>query len=388
MPTSLKAQRAEILRQARSVAEAAKSAGRDLTADERTKIDDALSKADALSLQIDRETEAAATWQAIENLGPVGAERNGPIRKGYVSLDGAKIAKSVVTTASGGQSNIKALVSGGVSAAGTPMVTTSPVEQGRPATGLLSVLPAIQVPSEDFSYLRQNARDLKAAPVAKGALKPTSTLGIEKITDRLRVVAHVTDALDEYMLRDAALLSQFVADELVFGLRTALESQLIAGTGTGENLKGLTKITGTTAQAFDTNAAITLRRGIGALEGAGYEAAAIVLHPSDWTALEVAMTSNGGFVLGSGPVGAPLDAVKRTLWGVPVAVSVGVPAGTGIVLAKDAVTVFTDVYGLQIAWAAPGDSFQHNQVVARCEGRFGLAVNRPAGVVLAKLASA
>ena len=46
------------------------------------------------------------------------------------------------------------------------------------------------------SYLRQSVRTNAAAPVAVGAVKPTSTYSLESVPVQLQVFAHLSEAVD------------------------------------------------------------------------------------------------------------------------------------------------------------------------------------------------
>lgn len=87
--------------------------------------------------------------------------------------------------------------------------------------------------------MKQTTRENNAAPAARGAVKPTSAFGLEPVEGRLRVIAHVSEPLDKYTLADGPSLVSFVELEMVDGLHAAVEAQLLAGDGVGENLRGL-----------------------------------------------------------------------------------------------------------------------------------------------------
>ena len=72
----------------------------------------------------------------------------------------------------------------------------------------------------------------------------------------------------------------------------------------------------------------------------------------------------------------------------PIVATVSEAAGVGHVLASDAVVVDTDSQGVGVQWSenAGADTFARNQIVARCEGRYGTSVLSPLGVVKVALA--
>ena len=48
---------------------------------------------------------------------------------------------------------------------------------------------------------------------------------------------------------------------------------------------------------------------------------------------------------------------------------------------RSGLALYTDQQGVRVDWGTPGDSWSKNEIVARCEGRFDLAVLQPAGQV-------
>jgi len=75
---------------------------------------------------------------------------------------------------------------------------------------------------------------------------------------------------------------------------------------------------------------------------------------------------------------------------VPIATTVSATAGTGHVLAADAVVLDTDELGVQVQWSETSNDtdWSQNLIRARCEGRYGTSVLSPLGVVVATLAAA
>lgn len=360
---------------------------------------DRLSKADLAELQtrmdavkaakseLDNFTESAdaadiaATWQAAKSfmagLGGEATDFTYAPGLSYVSLS----AKGKLPSPAFGEPALKSFA--------FPVATnTQPVAKGRPATSLLDLIPArvLDAGARTFSFMRQTTRTNNAAPVAAGALKPTSVYGLESVEDSLKVIAHLSEPMNQYDLEDNANLARFIEDELRYGLASAVTAQLLTGTGLGENLEGLTVATGTQTQAYVTSPIVTARAALTKLEVVGLTGLAYVLHPSDWADIETATASGSGEFLLQG-AGAPIDSIERRLWGVRVVTDVAITAGTGLLIAEDAVELATDGR-VKVEWAAAADDFTKNLVRARCEGRFGVALGRPLGVVELDLTAA
>lgn len=262
----------------------------------------------------------------------------------------------------------------------------APVAMERPVTTFLSLIGTKQLPDGSTpTWLEQSARSLNAAPWASGE-KAVSDVTVKRRTADLQVIAHQVRDLDVYTLRDNAALEQFVKDELVYGLHVALENQVLNGDGTAPNLQGILATSNVQAQAYDQSALVSVRRALGKLDAQGTTPAAIVMNGADWEAIEIGLLTNGAFMLGNGTSGAPLDAVKRQLFGVPVALSTVAKPGQAVVLGKDSVQVFTDA-GIRLA-ADPYTSQSENKVHFLAELRAQVGVLHPSGIVVTDVSAA
>lgn len=394
--STLTEQRRDLIADAKAIALRAKAAGRGLTAEEITSVNDKLSSVKQLDEQI---SDAKSSADLIARIGalPDGGEHRpidgtDPTGGHYLAL-GAAGRKSLGGRVAGKMreasalAGAKALLPSGEIASPIEMTTTSPLAQGRVIPGLLSVLPVVQHTSPRFAYLRQTSRSNNAAPVASGGLKPTSLYGLRQIVADLVVVAHVSEGIDKFMLEDAASLTQFIGDEMLFGLNQALEGQLLNGSGVAPNMFGLLNTSGIQTQPATAGDLLgTLRSAVTKLEAVGHNPGVWVLHPSDWERAELTKAAGTGeYLLGTGPV----DRAARKLWGIPVALSVAVPVGTAVLLDVASVALDTDTAGVRIEWStAVGDDFSRNLIRARCEGRFALSVYQGFGVIKVTLPAA
>src|SRR5690606_16425191 len=113
-------------------------------------------------------------------------------------------------------------------------VVTLPEEPTR----IRDLVPVIQITQPSVEVPVQKARNLNAAPVAEGALKPGSDLQMVLETFSTRTIAHWMKA-SRQILDDAPQLRGMIDTELLYGLRLEEDSQLLNGDGTGQNLLGL-----------------------------------------------------------------------------------------------------------------------------------------------------
>ncbi len=279
-------------------------------------------------------------------------------------------------TGTGGMaSGTKALTSSGQTTTDVPMAPTV-IPAGRAATSILDVISTERRSTPVYAYMRQNARDLNAAAVAEGGTKPTSTVGVETIENRMSVVAHLSEAIDKFVLADARGLVRFVQDELVYGLDLAIQEQVLTADGTGANQTGILETSGVQVQAFDTSALASIRKAMTKAEAQGYALGAVVMSPTDWEAIELTATSDDAVAFR----GVPIDLAERKVWGLRVVLSTALPAKTALALDPSAVSIDT-VGGVDVEWSTEsGALFSKNQVQARVETRIGVSVYAPAAI--------
>lgn len=252
----------------------------------------------------------------------------------------------------------------------------------KPLPTLLELLPVGQAATGVVEYLRQGPRNTKADVVPSGELKPTTDVGLDRITVDLKVLAHISKA-DQYLLKDVTSAVDFWSAELMWGLRDTLENKIINGTGGDTDVSGILTTTGVRAQTFDTDVLTTVRRGLLQLEQAGYTPYCIVVSPSVWADLELQRNTSGQFDLH--PAAGPIDSVARKLWGTQLVTSRHIPEDTALVVSEGSAGVFIDESAVT-AWAREAsDAFERNQVVARAEMRAEVALARPDGVLAAEL---
>jgi HK97 family phage major capsid protein len=256
-------------------------------------------------------------------------------------------------------------------------------------TGVVTPLPLPFLVSELFaqgttdsnliSYMRETAYVNAAAPVLEGGIKPESTLTFEAATDPVRKIAHWLPVTEE-LLEDAPAISSYIDARLRMGVLQAESNQLINGDGTAPNLSGILDRVGLapdiprdTAPA-QANHDVILEQMM-AIYGSSYLMPdGIVLNPINWTPILMAKTATGEYF-----AGGPFSPIQTPyLWGVNVALTPVMAAGTGLVGAfKTAAQIFRKG-GVRVeASNSHSDFFIKNLVAIRAEERLALAVYRP-----------
>jgi hypothetical protein len=247
--------------------------------------------------------------------------------------------------------------------------------------------------SNAYSYYQQTARTNNAAPVADLATKPTSVFTLQEHNDRCRVIAHLSQPVPYRYLQDVEQLQSWLATEMYQGVMASLESQIISGSGSGENMLGLLNTSGTTAVAFETDPLTTLRHAQTELQLLGEVPNAIALHPADAESIDLTRWGTSGGLLSSGfqhpsltgygssdNFFGPSDQIKRVI-------SPSVPQGTGIVADWSQLKIFVRE-DFTLLMNLFGDAeFSTNAYVLRGEGRYGIGVLRPQSFAICDLAS-
>ncbi|MBV7394561.1 phage major capsid protein [Mameliella sediminis] len=295
-----------------------------------------------------------------------------------------------------GSDELKAYVAGGLSGSLTykpqAAITTvdgsgaawsereaAPVNMPRRRLLLRSLLDVVPIGSNSREYLKQTTRTDAAAMVAEGGTAPTSDYGWTKADAVVRKISHVVHLSDE-ALADVVGLQATVDGELRYGLDLKEETQILAGDGTGQNLSGLiTEATAFSAAAGlpNTNRIERLRLAMLQVVLNDYAADAMVLNPTDWTAIELTKDDYGRFVIGN----ADSPAGPR-LWRLPVVESNSMSAGSWLVGAMFMAATLYDRQENEILISSEhGTNFVDGMKTMKGSKRVALAVKRGASLV-------
>lgn len=399
--------RDEILRatdEAKAILDRSQKEKRDLTDAEKTRVDDLLLKADGLNARMENMTarskkagaadpETKAAFRGI-------AADLGNVVSGKTYTPQGRAARGKVWADAVLRANSDGHRYKGVTPTGTVLVDVpapEPFSMGHPVTQVRTLIPT-EPCNGVFAYTRQDLRTNNAAPVAHGAKKPTSVYEHTRIQKSVSTVAHLTSPIHRQDLMDSNILQQLISGDLLWGLESALEEQLIDGDGVGPNILGMLRTPGilTATRAGDDGYSliVALRSAITKIEMQGLVPTGMILNPLDHEALETSTLTSGSlaFAEGSGQ-SLPLDRSARRAWGVPIVSSIGCPQGTAVVAdfanatrlysREEANITWTenmfsnDMFGTGIS----GNLFEGNMIVFRAEGRWGFGVGIPAAIV-------
>lgn len=252
----------------------------------------------------------------------------------------------------------------------------------------LTVLDLVQrsgTDSDTIEYVREDTFTNAAAPTAEATAttgttgtKPESTLAYSVQTSPVRTVAHWIPVTNR-MLGDAPAIRGIINGRLLLGLDLTLETQLITGDGTGENLTGLLAAAGVLIQAAGTDTVLDrMFKGRTQVRVTGLARPnAYVVHSNDWQAIRLSRENAATATLGAYLMGPPSQVGATTLWGLPVIESLAITENTGLVGDWNMGATLFDREESAIRTGVINDQFVRNMQTILAELRAGFVIWRP-----------
>lgn len=250
----------------------------------------------------------------------------------------------------------------------------------------LRVLDLIPIGRTDGNLVpyTQEGGNFLAAETAEGLAKPEDGITYTDANAPVQTIA-AWQKIRKQALSDFAAIQSIIDTRLRYSVMRRLETQILAGNGSGSNLTGILITAGIGSVAFSSTVpfAELILTGITNVYLAGAEASGIVLNPIDWqTALtqKAQFTASAGVTGGSGEYvgGGPFQVTPQIMWGVPLVPSPALAQGTGLVAdwALGATLLIRE--GVQVLLSdSDQDDFIKNRVTMLGEMRAALPVWRP-----------
>ena len=225
-----------------------------------------------------------------------------------------------------------------------------------------------------------------AVQATEGAAKPESDITYELADAKVATIAHWIK-VSKQALADADGLAAQIDSRLRYGLAYREELQLLAGSGTGGNIRGL--VTAATAFASPIAAGVitapnrmdVLR--VAALQAsvAEYQASGFVLNPIDWTTIELSKDGENRYI-----IGYPVSELGPTLWGLPVVATNAMTANNYLTGAFDQAAQIFDREDPEVLMSTEdGSNFTTNMVTVLAEERLALAIYRGTALITGTL---
>jgi HK97 family phage major capsid protein len=253
---------------------------------------------------------------------------------------------------------------------------------GRQLT-IRQLVTVIGTQSDAIEYVKELSRTSGAAPVAEATAltgttgtKPEAGLTFELVTDTIKTIAVWVPATKR-IVSDASGLRAYIDAFLTQDLGEELEDQIISGSGSGENFRGILNTTGVEdvgSPGAGQSVLDTIRLAKGRVKRLGKtDATAVVLNPEDSETIDLLkVNSEDNHFVGPGP----FSAVQPSLWGLPRVESDGIPQGTFLVGDFRKAVLF-DREATSISVGTVNDDFIRNIVRVLAELRAGFGVIRP-----------
>lgn len=230
--------------------------------------------------------------------------------------------------------------------------------------GILDVI-AVKSRESKYSYVRQTVRVNNADVVPAGELKPTSVFTVEEVDGSLDVIAHMSEYVGTYLLKDNEALEGFLTSELRSGIFAKVAELAVTE---------FASTPGAQTQGFVDNAMDSIYLGASKAAELGYNPDVVLLPRATFDAIMLAKDADGNYLY--------RKAEDSRINGLYPVIAEGA-ADQAVVLDSSKVGISTDKDGIETKWDATS-RFAYNEVRALVEGRFAIDVfAAPAIVVVA-----
>lgn len=410
----LKEKRAGLVKEANDLVAERKSAGAELSAEDRTKLQGLIDQVKGIDKDLEDIAKGAELKSALEGLGSTetGTEIKGDGTGGDGKATEAKSLGDYFVKSIGDNASVLSVRGGKFDAgefkapatqtttwpAGVPILTDydkTIVQARRERPTIADLCGSGTISGNAISYFVEAAMQGGFATVAEGGAKPQISFdNPTAVVDALKKIAGWIDMTDEF-IEDLGFLKSEIDTRLLYQLTMFEEAQLLSGNGTGQNLLGIRNRSGVQVQAAPTDAADNADAVFQAMTkvstATSLTADALVIHPLDYQEFRLSKDGNGqyfggGYFQGQYGNGSVLE--NPNLWGLRTVVTTAAAQGE---ILLGAFRIGATVYrkgGVRVeATNTHADNFTNNKVTVRAEERVALAVRYPAAFVKVGLAS-
>ena len=238
---------------------------------------------------------------------------------------------------------------------------------------LPEIIPTVETNNSEISWMEETSFTNNASMTGEGYTKPESAVDWDLKTTTIRKVATWIPVTEE-QVDDVPGFMQLIDNDLTTMIRLKEEQQILNGTGVGQELTGILQHASIQTQAFSTNNADTVLKGMTLISWTGYgNPSHVVLNPSNWETVRLYKDTVNGYVLGS-----PMIETTPRLWGLPVILTNLITAGTGLVGDFRMGATIHRKMGVRIDVSDSHSTyFVENKLAVRAESRLALQIKRP-----------
>lgn len=196
---------------------------------------------------------------------------------------------------------------------------------------VLDLIPGGSTSQSAVVYMEETTLDESlVAEVSEGGSYGELAFALTERSETVRKIAAFLPVTDE-QLEDVAQVRGYLNNRLPMALRRRLDSQLVNGSGVAPNLTGILEKAGTIAHSRsstpadkDVDALFRAARKVRITGRASPNG--IVINPEDFEGIRLMKTNDGAYIWGH-----PAEAGPDRIWGLSVAVTDVIAAGTAIV---------------------------------------------------------
>jgi HK97 family phage major capsid protein len=268
------------------------------------------------------------------------------------------------------------VTSGGLS--GVPLHDRQNLIVGTPLASLdlLNVIATATTDSDVVEWLEESTYTNNAAETAEGSDSPESALAFTVKTSNVKEIPHFIPVTRRAM-SDVAYIESWVNNRLIDGVRRRLQTQILTGNGSGENLTGIYNTSGIGSidrSVTSTDMVESLHKCITTIRTSAFaEPDFVGIHPNDWETIRLLKASTAGTY----QYGAPSEAGVQTIWGIPAIIHASFTSGSPLVGIGREATLFVRE-GVSVAASdSHSDYFIKRQVALLATMRAAFAVTQP-----------
>lgn len=240
---------------------------------------------------------------------------------------------------------------------------------------LVSDLPMMtETQQAAVKFMQETDYSNDSEEVAEGGAYPEGGLVLEEQSVLVRKIAVFLPVTDE-QLEDEPRARDYVNNRLARMLRERLDGQILNGSGSAPNIRGILQTSGIQTQAIGSDSALdAIYKALTKVRHTGFaEPDAIVMHPNDWQAVRLVRTTEGVYIWGN-----PSEAGREQIWGIPVIVTNAIAEGTALVGAFRDYSEIALRRGIDIQVSNSHEGmFTQGQQAIRADFRVALVVYRP-----------
>ncbi len=244
----------------------------------------------------------------------------------------------------------------------------------RPAPRVVDVFPQTTTSQSTVKYMEETVFVNNAAEVLESGAYPEVQLKVEEKTSEVRKISAFLPVTDE-TFEDEERARAYVENRLPFMLRQRIDSQLLVGTGTAPNLRGLENVSGIQTQALGADPITdAIYKAMRKIRDDGFaEPSHCFIQPSKWESVRLMRTADGMYIWGHPSMPGP-----TTVWGVPVIETTAVTS-TKVAIGDFANHTEVSVRrGIDIQISnSHGTYFTEGVLAVRCDVRLAVIWYRP-----------